>query len=75
MINSIYGKTMENLRKRINVKDYEAYVRKPSFVSQKMFNKNFVAIHEFKPVLTLDKPIYVGFSVLELSKYFVWLSL
>ena len=71
MINSIYGKAMENLRKRINVKDYEAYVSKSSFVSQKMFNKNFVAIHEFKPVLTLDKPIYVGFSVLELSKYFV----
>ena len=43
MINSVYGKTMENLRNRINVrlvnsaKDYKKYVSKPSFVLQ---NKN-----------------------------------
>ena len=43
-------------------------VSKPSFVSQNIFNKTFVAIHEIKPVLTLDKPIYVGFSILDLSK-------
>ena len=35
-----------------------------------MFSKNFVAIHQIKSVLTLDKPIYVGFSVLELGKLF-----
>ena len=74
MINSVYGKTMENLRKRVNVrlvnnaKDYPKYTSKPSFVSQKFFKKNLAAIHEIKPVLTLDKPIYVGFSVLYLSK-------
>ena len=74
MNNSVYGKRMGNLRKRINVrlvnnaKDYKKYVSKPSFVSQKAFSKNFVAIHEIKPILTLDKPIYVGFSVAELSK-------
>ena len=40
MISSVYGKTMENLRKRINVrlvnnaKDYKQYLSKPSFVSQ-----------------------------------------
>ena len=39
MINSVYGKTIENLRKRINVRlidnanDYKKYVSKPSFVS------------------------------------------
>ena len=59
MINCVYGKAMENLRKRINVrlvnnaKDYKRYVSKPSFVSQKTFNKSLVAIHENKPVLTL----------------------
>ena len=63
MNNSVYGKTMENLRKRINVrliisaKDYKKYIGKPGFVSQKIFSENFVAIHETKPVLTLNKPL------------------
>ena len=55
-----------------NVKDYVKCISKPSFVSQKIFSKNFVAIHEIKPVLTLNKPIYVGFSILDLSKYFMY---
>ena len=76
--NSVYSKTMENLRKRINVrlinnvKDYKKYVSKPSFVSQKIFSEKFVAIHEIKPVLTLHKPIYEGFSNLDLSKYLMY---
>ena len=73
MINSVYDKAMGNLRKRINVrlvnnaKDYKKYVSKPSFVSQKIFSKDLVSVHEIKSVLTLDKAIYVGFSVLDLS--------
>ena len=69
-----FGKTMENLRKRIcvelinNAKDYVKYVSTPSFVSQKIFSKNFVVVHKIKPVLTVNKPIYIGFSILELSK-------
>ena len=43
-----------------------------SFVSQKIFNKNFIAIHQLKPILTLNKPIYVGFSMLDLSKLFMY---
>ena len=54
-----------------NAKDYKKYVSQPSFVSQKLFSKDLVAIHETKPVLTLDKPIYVGFCVLDLSKYWI----
>ena len=54
----------------IMLKDYKKYVSKPSFVSQKVFSKNFVAIHEIKPVITLYKPIYVGLSILDFSKYF-----
>ena len=69
---------MENLRKKRNVRlvnntgDYKKYVRKPSFVSQKIFIKNFVAICEIEPVLTLHKPIYVGFSILDLNKYLIY---
>ena len=46
MNDSVYSKTMGNLRKRIkvrlvnNAKDYKKYVNRPSFVSQKIFSKN-----------------------------------
>ena len=69
---------MKNLKKRKNVrlvnnaKVYKKDISKPSFVSQKMLSKNFVAVHEIKPVLTLHKPIYVGFSILDLSKYLMY---
>ena len=65
MNNSTLGKTIENSRKIINIRsvnnagDYKKYVSKPSFVSQKIFSKHFVAIHETELILTLDKPIYV----------------
>ena len=78
MNNSVFGKTMENLRKRISIKlinnskDYVRYVSEPNFISQKIFSKNFVAIHQIKPVLILNKPIYVGFSILDLSKLLMY---
>ena len=78
MNNSTFKKKMRNLRKTINVrlvnnaKDYKKWISRPNFISQIIFDKNFVAIHEIKPVLTLAKPIYVEFSVLELSKYFMF---
>ena len=78
MNSSTFGKTMENLRKRINIRlinnarDYKKYASKPGFVSQKIFSKNFVAIHEIKAILTLDKPIYVAFSILDLSKLLMY---
>ena len=56
----------------IMVKTIKRYVSKPSFVSQKIFSKNLVAIHEIKPVLTLDKLIYAGFSILDLSKLLMY---
>ena len=78
MINSVYAKTMENLRKRINVrfvinkKEFLKYTSKPTYVTHKLFNKNFAAIHEVKQVLVLNKPIYVGFTVLDLSKWLMY---
>ena len=75
MINSVYGKTMKNLRKRINVgyvnnkKDFLKYTSRPTYVSHKLFNKNFAAIHEIKQILVFNKPIYIVFTVLNLSKW------
>ena len=78
MINSVYGKAMENLRKRINVrfvnneKDFLKYTSRPTYVTHKLFDKDYAAIHEIKPVLVLNKPIYVGFTVLDLSKWMMY---
>ena len=78
MINSVYGKTMENLRKRITVrtvnneKHFLKYTSRPTYISHKIFAENNAAIYEIKPVLTLNKPIYVRFTVLELSKWLMY---
>ena len=78
MIDSVYGKTMENLRKRINVrlvnkeKDFLKYASRPTHITHKILDKNFGAVYEIKPVLTLNKPIYVGFTVLELSEWLIY---
>ena len=75
MINSVYGKTMENLQKRINVrlvnneKDFLKYTSRQTYITHKIFGKDYAAIHEIKPVLILNKPIYIGFTVLDLSKW------
>ena len=78
MINSVYGKTMGNLRKRINVrlvnneKDFLKYTSRPTYVTHKIFDKDYAAIHETKLILILNKPVYVGFTVLELSKWLMY---
>ena len=78
MINSVCGKTMESLRKRVNArlvnneKDFLKCTSRPTHITDKIFGKNYAAIHEIKPVLMLNKPIYVGFTVLELSKWLMY---
>ena len=68
---------MEIFRKRISVKlvtnekDFLKYTSKPRYISHKIFGKNYAVIHEIKPVLILNKPLYVGFTVLELSKWLI----
>ena len=74
MINSVSGKTIKNLRKRVDVRlvtdnnQYLKIVSKPSFSGSKAFNENLVAVHEIKECLTLDWPAYVGMCILDLSK-------
>ena len=71
-------KAIENLRKRINVrllnneKDFLKYTRKPTYITHKIFGEDYSAIHEIKPVLILNKPIYVESTVLELSKWLMY---
>ena len=75
MNNSIFGKTIENVRKRVNINLYtdpkkiSRIASKPTYVNSKIFNENLVAIETIKETLLLDKPCYVGMSILDLSKY------
>ena len=56
MNNPVYGKAMENLRNRTDVrnkKDYLKWTSKPSYMSQKTFGNNLVAIPKIEVTLTL----------------------
>ena len=74
MNNSVFGKTMENIRKRVNVKlitdkkQLLKWASKPTFVSNKIFNENLVAVHKIKEQIKLNKPAYVGMCILDISK-------
>ena len=63
------------MRKRIkiravkNTKGFIKYTSRPTCVNWKVFEYNLAAIHENKISLTLNKAIYVGFTVLEISKW------
>ena len=56
MINAVYGKTMENLQQRINVRlvnnaeDALKHTSKPTYITHKVFGKDHAAIHEIKTV-------------------------
>ena len=45
------------------------YTSRPTYITFKIFDKNYATIHEIEPVFMLNKPIYVGFTVLQLSKW------
>lgn len=72
--NSWYGKSIENLRKKIcirgsfDVDECKKYLASSSLDEFRIINENFSIFKLKKLNLRLDKPIYVGFSVLELSK-------
>ena len=74
MNNSVFEKTMENIRKRVDVRlvtSKEKLLKlasKPTYVSSKIFNENLVAVHKIKETLTLNRPAYIGMCILDLSK-------
>ena len=73
MNNAVFGKTMENIRNRIDVRlvgDKEKarkLAAKPNFQHCTIFDENFVAIHMKKTKLVFNKPVYLGMCILYLS--------
>ena len=55
-----------------NKKDFLKYTSRPTYITHKIFGKDYAVIYEIKPVLMLNKPVYVGFTVLELSKWLMY---
>ena len=78
MNNSVFGKTMENMRKRVNVelvhtkKRLRKVCAKPNFQSLRIFNEDLVAVNLRKTNVVLNRPIYAGFCILDLSKIFMY---
>lgn len=82
--NSIFGKTLENSERRVDVRLVNQWnvknnktkkancanklIARPNFHSATVFSENLVAIQMKPERFILDKPIYIGFAVLELSK-------
>ena len=53
----------------INNAGFIKYTSRPTHITHNIFGKDYAAIYEIKPVLIRNKPIYVGFTVLDLSKW------
>ena len=74
MNNSVFGKTMENIRNRVNIKlvnDREKATKltaKPNFKHLNIFCEELIAVHMKRTSLTFNKPIYLGMCILDLSK-------
>ena len=76
MNNAVFGKTMENLRRRVNVKLVRSHeedklrrlIASPSFARANIFDDDLAAVQMHKSRLVLNRPVYVGMSVLDLSK-------
>ena len=74
MNNSVFGKTMENIRNRVDIKlvndkkQAEKLSAKPNFNHCNIFSEDLVAIHMKKTKLVFNKPVYLGMCMLDLSK-------
>ena len=71
---------MENLRKRVNVKLVRSheedklrfFIASPAFAWANIFDNDFAAIQVHKSRLVLNRPVYVGMSILDLSKHLMY---
>ena len=74
MNNSVFGKTMENIRKHRNIglvtteEKYLRTVMKPNFKSGVLFGENLMGCEMGKIKVVMNKPVYLGQAILDLSK-------
>ena len=74
MNNSVFGKTIENIRKRQNIiliddrKKAVKLTSRPNFDRATIFDRNLIAVHMKKTEVYFNKPVYVGQAILDLSK-------
>ena len=74
MNNSVFGKTMENVRKRRNIqlvydfRKFRKLVAKPNYDHATIVTENMVAVHMKKTRIEFRKPIFVGQAILDISK-------
>ena len=74
MNNSVFGKTMENMRKHRDIKlvttdeKRNKLVSEPNYHTTKRFSENLLAIEMKKTKVKMNKPIYLGMSILDISK-------
>lgn len=71
---SVYGKTMENVRERVDVRlvdddrKLKKLVAKPSFKRFKIFNDDLVGVEMKRVTIELNRPAYLGAQILDISK-------
>ena len=74
MNNSVFGKTIENIRKKQNIelvdnrKKAVKLSSRPNFDRATIFDKHLIAVHMKKTEVYFNKPVYVGQAILDLSK-------
>ena len=74
MKNYVFGKTLENIRNRFDIRSIswdevaEKLAAKPNYDHCTIFEKNLIAVHMKKTKLYFNKPVYLGISSLVVSK-------
>ena len=74
MNNSVFGKILENIRNRVDIrlissdKVAQTLAAKPNYDCCTIFDENFIAVPMKKTKLYFNKPVYLGMSILDLSK-------
>jgi hypothetical protein len=78
LVNSVYGKTIESIVNRKQVKisrdqaTFSKLCTKPNYDRHIIINENLVIVLMNPEIVKIDKPYYIGFSILEISKFIMY---